>query len=255
VTLLSQCTRVLIFQEFAVGNVNIKGLAMCSVQLDQVWEDPQAHGLFFCKTSSPHVSKVMARGAGALPDVRWVPQEDEGGRGRRRRQVPADSPGLSAGGGGGAGGGRTRADLPVFFMRGGSCRVGQRVLLNLFETRYRALAAIVMSTHRLFIFANGDPSDGSTGVVVRVANCNFRGDGSARIEGRGIEEVTLSRVRTDRSVGNLMHARCELSSLAAVTSLQHGGGPDDELSAQGDDAPAPHVVRGTVGKSKKCVVM
>ena len=242
------------FPEFVAGNVSIKGLAMCAVQLDQVWADPQAHGLFFCKTSSPHVSKVMARGAGALPDVRWLPQEDEGGRGRRRREVPAEAPGWSAGGGGGAEG-RTRADLPVFFMRGGSCRVGQRVLLNLFETRYRALAAIVMSTHRLFIFANGDPSDGSTGVVVRVASCNFRGDGSARIEGRGIEEVTLSRVRTDRSVGNLMHARCELSSLAAVTSLQHGGGPDDELSAQGDDAPAPHVVRGTVGKSKKCVVM
>jgi len=237
------------------GNVSIKGLAMCAVQLDQVWVDQQAHGLFFCKTSSPHVSKVLAQGLegqALLAHLRSPPREDEGRRQQRRTAAQAAGP--SAVGVGGGARGRQRADLPVFFMRGGSCRVGQRVLLNLFEPRYRALAAIVMSTHRLFIFANGEPSDGSSGIVVRVNNCNFRSDGSARIEGRGIEEVTLSRVRTDRTVGNLTHARCELTSLAAVTSLEQGG--DDallELLDDGNEAGA--VVRGTVGKSKKCVVM
>jgi len=222
------------------GNVNIVGLAMCTVKLDQVWVDAQAHGLYYCKTSSPHIEKIIARGSAVLSEVsntRVRLQRD--GDGERQEGVDAGA------------GAPVRADLPVFYMGGGGCRVGQRVMLNLFETRYRALATIVMSTHRLFIFANGEPANGSIGIVVRVNSCNFQRDGSARIQGRGIEEVTLSRVRTDRSVGNLTHARCQITSLAAINSFQEADATGDDSLDDGDAGP----VTGSVGRKKRCAIM
>ena len=219
---------------------------MCSVKLDQVWVDDEAHGLFYCKTTSPLVAKVLARGLSALA---------EGRMGGRRQRAAGGQDGDEEGRSDTGSGSNASADLPVFFMRGGSCRVGQRVILNLFETRYRALAAIVMSTHRMFIFATDEPQTGSPGILVRVNSCEFLRDGTARVNGRGIKEVTLSRVRTDRSVGNLMHARVRIASMAAITALESGesgmapAGNEDELADDGTP------VRGNVGKKKKCSIM
>ena len=224
------------------GNVGINGTAVCKVKLDQVWVDDEAHGLWYCKTSAPQIPKFIARGVRALAEgtdrrQRAVESDDEDAGSR----IDAES--ASA----------TSADLPVFYMRGGSCRVGQRVMLNLFETRYRALAAIVMSTHRMFIFANSDPQAGSTGILVRVNSCSFLRDGTARINGRGIEEVTLSRVRTDRSVGNLTHARVRVASWAAITALESG---ENTAGLTDEDLVDDPIFQGQVGRQKKkCNIM
>ena len=227
------------------GNIGISGVALCSVTLDQVWIEQQAQGLYYCKTSSPQLDRALS-----VPFV-FPEGEVDGGvpRGRRRERGAATGNTSVAAGGNNS----TRADLPVFYMRGGSCRVGQRVMLNLFESRYRALAAIVMGTHRMFIFATSEPAAGSSGVIVRISSCQFQRDGSARIQGRGIEEVVLSRIRTDRGVGNLMHARVSISTLAAATALAAAG--RDSSDDDDDGSAAPGMVVGHMGKKKKCVVM
>jgi len=227
------------------------------VKLDQVWVDDEAHGLWYCKTSTPQIPKIIARGVRALADETRPRGTRDLAMERMARQFrdmanDMESDDEEAGSRIDAGSvSTTSADLPVFYMRGGACRVGQRVMLNLFETRYRALATIVMSTHRMFVFANSDPQAGSAGILVRVNSCNFLRDGTARINGRGIEEVTLSRVRTDRSVGNLTHARVRITSMAAIAALESG-----DSSLAGEDLGGEAVFRGDIGqKKKKCNIM
>jgi hypothetical protein len=181
---------------------------MCSVKLDQVTVDHQAHGLYYGKTSSLEIEKVLAQGAAAreylaaresLQGMLGVGSRSERGSSipaspNRNRQTEAAGPRLRESEGTGANRAPStrsldnQADLPVFFSESvRRCTVGQRVTLNLFETRYRMLATVVMSTHRLFIFANYSnalasmsptvftpPPDGSKGVIVRVTSAQFQ---------------------------------------------------------------------------------
>ena len=190
------------------GNVGIIGVCMCSVKLDQVTVDHQAHGLYYGKTSSLEIEKVLAQGAAAREYLAareslqgmlgGVSRSERGGSipasPNRNRQTEAAGPRLRASEGTEANRAPStrrldnQAELPVFFSESvRSCTVGQRVTLNLFETRYRMLATVVMSTHRLFIFANYSntlasmsptaytpPPDGSKGVIVRVTSAQFQ---------------------------------------------------------------------------------
>ncbi|EKX40540.1 hypothetical protein GUITHDRAFT_113326 [Guillardia theta CCMP2712] len=155
----------------------------------EVWIDESAYGLFYGKFTS---SENLLSSGDMIVNPTEPPESAE-------MEVPVE--------------------LPVFHMQGGSCRRGQPVSLHMFERRYRALARIVSSTNKMFIFASEQPRCGSRGIVVRVTHCSFRSDGTANISGRGIEEVCMQHLSEQSDYPGLVFAKCHLSSPDGLAAL------------------------------------
>ena len=101
---------------------------------------------------------------------------------------------------------------PIFYMNPGS-RVGERVALHLFESRYKLLILRVLATDKTFIYCAHEPAPGSDCVAVVVDRATFDGDGNADVWGRATETVTLDDVRLEEGTGGLYSTASPLSSV------------------------------------------